>query len=234
LQKRQISVIIAPMSIFSIDNLMKVGAHYGYTRTRRHPSTKSYVATSSNGVDFIDLEKTIADFDKAVALLKSVAAANKQILFVGTKPEIRQTVKEIALSMNQPYVADRYIGGAITNFPQIKKRIEKLHELLSKKEKGELAVYTKKEQMLIQKDIERLDRNFGGLSNVTGLPGAIVIVDAKKEDMCIKEAQRMRIPVVALANTDCDINGIEYPIVCNEGAPVSVRTFLEAIKKELA
>ena len=142
--------------------------------------------------------------------------------------------QEIALSMNQPYVADRYIGGAITNFPQIKKRIEKLHELLSKKEKGELAVYTKKEQMLIQKDIERLDRNFGGLSNVTGLPGAIVVVDARKEDMCIKEAQRMRIPVVALANTDCNIDGIDYPIVCNEGAPSTVRVILEAIKKELA
>lgn len=213
---------------------MKVGAHYGYTRTRRHPSTKAYIAASSNGVDFIDLEKTQADFEKAVTFLKSVLATNKQILFVGTKPEIRQIVKEIALSMNQPYVADRYIGGAITNFPQIKKRIEKLHDLLSRKEKGELAVYTKKEQVLIQRDIDRLDRNFGGMSTVATLPGAIVIVDARKEMMCVEEAKRMRIPVVALANTDCDINDIEYPIVCNDGAPISVRTFLEALKTELA
>lgn len=222
------------MSTFSIDSLMKVGAHYGYTRTRRHPSTKAYIAASSNGVDFIDLEKTQADFEKAVTFLKSVLATNKQILFVGTKPEIRQIVKEIALSMNQPYVADRYIGGAITNFPQIKKRIEKLHDLLSRKEKGELAVYTKKEQVLIQRDIDRLDRNFGGMSTVATLPGAIVIVDARKEMMCVEEAKRMRIPVVALANTDCDINDIEYPIVCNDGAPISVRTFLEALKTELA
>lgn len=222
------------MSIFSIDSLMKVGAHYGYTRTRRHPSTKAYIATSANGVDFIDLEKTNADFEKAVTFLKSVLATNKQILFVGTKPEIRQIVKEVALSMNQPYVADRYIGGAITNFPEIKKRIEKLHDLLSKKEKGELSMYTKKEQVLIQRDIDRLDRNFGGMTTVSTLPGAVVIVDARKEEMCVAEAKRMRIPVVAFANTDCDINDIEYPIVCNDGAAGSVRVMLEELKKQLA
>jgi small subunit ribosomal protein S2 len=217
----------------NIDNLIKLGAHYGYTRTRRHPSTKSYVITSQNGVDFINLDKTVEDFSSAITFLKSVAAANKQILFVGTKPEIRQTIKEIALSVNQPYIADRYIGGAITNFPQIKKRIEKLHDLLSKKEKGELAVYTKKEQGLIQKDIERLDRNFGGLSNINGLPGAMVIVDARKEHMCIAEAVRMGIPVVALANTDCDIRDVDYPIMCNDGAPSVVREILETIKRSV-
>ena len=217
----------------NIDNLIKLGAHYGYTRTRRHPSTKSYVITSQNGVDFINLDKTVEDFASAITFLKSVAASNKQILFVGTKPEIRQTIKEIALSVNQPYIADRYIGGAITNFSQIKKRIEKLHDLLSKKEKGELAVYTKKEQGLIQKDIERLDRNFGGLSNINGLPGAMVIVDARKEHMCIAEAVRMGIPVVSLANTDCDIRDVDYPIMCNDGAPSVVREILETIKRSV-
>ena len=218
----------------NIDSLIKLGAHYGYTRTRRHPSTKGYVISSLNGVDFINLDKTAEDFDAAANFLKSVISANKQVLFVGTKPEIRQIVKEIALSINQPYIADRYIGGAITNFPQIKKRIEKLHDLLSKKEKGELAVYTKKEQGLIQKDIERLDRNFGGLSNINGLPGAIVVVDARKEFMIIAEAEKCGIPVVALANTDCDIRDVDYPIMCNDGAPSVVRDMLETIKKVIA
>lgn len=222
------------MSTLNIENLIKLGGHYGYTRTRRHPSTKPYVISSAAGVDFINLDKTSEDFAKAIEFLKSVKAANKQILFVGTKPEIRQIIKEIALSINEPYIADRYIGGAITNFPQIRKRIEKLHDLLSKKEKGELSVYTKKEQMLFQKEIERLDRNFGGLSNINGLPGAVVIVDARKEDMCIYEANRMRIPVVALANTDCDIKNVDYPIVCNEGAPIVVRDILETIKRAIS
>lgn len=220
-------------SEFNIDNLIKIGGHYGYTRTRRHPSTKKYVLSSASGVDFIDLNRTTDDFNTAVEFLKSTLNANKQILFVGTKPEVRQIIKEISLSMGQPYIADRYIGGAITNFPQIKKRIEKLHDLLTKKEKGELSVYTKKEQMLIQKDIERLDRNFGGLSNLAGLPGAVVVVDARKEAMVIEEAKRFNIPVIALANTDCDIRNVDYPIVCNEASPTVVRTMLEYIKRSI-
>lgn len=216
-----------------IEDLVKMGAHYGYTRTRRHPSTKSYVVTSQNGVDFINLEKTMVDFDKAVTFLKSVTDANKQVIFVGTKPEIRQVVKEISLSINMPYIADRYIGGSMTNFSEIKKRIEKLHTLLKQKENGELSVYTKKEQGLIQKDIERLDRNFGGLSNIAGMPGALVVVDARKEFMIIDEAKRMGIPVIALANTDCDIRNVEFPIVCNDGAASVVREILSAIKRSI-
>ena len=120
------------------------------------------------------------------------------------------------------------------SFAQMKKRIEKLFDLLKKKENGELAVYTKKEQMLFQKDIERLDRNFGGMSSMTNLPGAVVIVDTKKEFMCVDEAIKMGIPVVGLCNTDCDIKVIDYPIVVNESAPTVVRFILESIKKDLA
>ncbi|MDQ5957580.1 MAG: small subunit ribosomal protein [Patescibacteria group bacterium] len=218
------------MSNMNTSELMKVGAHYGYTRTRRHPSAKPFVKSSTNGVDFIDLEKTEAQIDEAVKFLKTVLDANKQVVFVGSKPEMKQIVKEISLAVGQPYIADRYIGGTFTNYPQIRKRIEKLHDLLKKKENGELSVYTKKEQLLIQKDIERLDRNFGGLTNLEGLPGALIIVDSKKESMCVDEAIRMNIPVVALCNTDCDNKVIDYPIVINEAAPQVVRALLESIK----
>ncbi len=221
------------MSNLNVNELIKLGAHYGYTRTRRHPSAKPFVKSSSNGVDFIDLDKTSNQYDEAVNFLKSVIDANKSVLFVGTKPEMKQIIKEISLASGMPYIADRYIGGTLTNYTQIKKRIEKLHDLLKKKEAGELSVYTKKEQMLIQKDIERLDRNFGGLSSLDNLPGALIIVDSKKEWMCLDEAIKMRIPVVALCNTDCDNKIVDYPIVINEAAPQVVRNILESIKKSV-
>lgn len=216
------------------DVLSKAGLQYGYSRTRRHPSVKPFIEGNHNGVDFINLAKTEEQLKNAIVFLKSLSQSGKVILFVGVKPEIRQIVKEVALSLNAPYIAERFIGGTLTNFPQIKKRIEKLHDLLKKKETGELAVYTKKEQLLIQRDIDRLDRDFGGISSLTNLPAAIVMIDSRHEDMCVKEAKRLHIPVVALSNTDCTLEGIQYPIVGNDGSVSSVRFVLESIKEALA
>ncbi len=213
--------------------LSAAGLQYGYSRTRRHPSVKPFVEGNYNGVDFINLEKTQEQLENAITFLKSLKDSGRVILFVGVKPEIRQLVKEVALSLNAPYITERFIGGTLTNFPQIKKRIEKLHDLLKKKETGELSVYTKKEQLLIQRDIDRLDRDFGGISSLTNLPAAIVMIDSRHEDMCVKEAARLHIPVVALSNTDCTIDGIEYPIVGNDGSVPAVRFVLEAIKEAL-
>ena len=222
------------MSTITKEALAAAGLQYGYSRTRRHPSIKPYIEGNHNGVDFINLDATAEQLNTAISFLKSVQGAGKVILFVGVKPEVRQIVKEVALSLNSPYVAERFIGGTLTNFPQIKKRIEKLHDLLKKKETGELAVYTKKEQLLIQRDIDRLDRDFGGISTLTNIPAAIVMIDPRHEDMCVKEAARLHIPVVALSNTDCTIEGIEYPIVGNDGSVSSVRFVLESIKEALA
>ena len=213
--------------------LSKAGLQYGYSRTRRHPSIKPFVEGNYNGVDFINLAKTEEQLKEAVSFLKSMHSAGKVILFVGVKPEIRQIVKEVALSLNAPYISERFIGGTLTNFPQMKKRIEKLHDLLKKKETGELSVYTKKEQLLIQRDIDRLDRDFGGISSLTNIPHVVVMIDSRHEDMCVKEAVRLHIPIVALSNTDCNIDGIEYPIVGNDGSVSSVRFVLESIKEAL-
>ena len=185
------------MSNITIAALKSAGLQYGYSRTRRHPTVKPFIEGNANGVDFINLEKTKKQLEDAVAYLKTMQDAGKVILFVGVKPEIRQIIKEVALSVNSPYVAERFIGGTLTNFPQIKKRIEKLHDLLKKKETGELAVYTKKEQLLIQRDIDRLDRDFGGISTLTNIPSVVVIVDPRHEIMCVKEAKLLHIPVVA-------------------------------------
>ncbi|HCC06083.1 TPA: 30S ribosomal protein S2 [Candidatus Nomurabacteria bacterium] len=222
------------MNIINKEELAKAGLQYGYSRTRRHPSIKPYIEGNHNGVDFINLEASAKQLNDAITFLKSLQGAGKTILFVGVKPEIRQMIKEVALSLNAPYVSERFIGGTLTNFPQIKKRIEKLHDLLKKKETGELAVYTKKEQLLIQRDIDRLDRDFGGISSLTNIPSAIVMIDSRHEDMCVREAKCLHIPVVALCNTDCTIEDIEYPIVGNDGSVSSVRFVLESIKSALS
>lgn len=221
------------MSKITIEALKNAGLQYGYSRTRRHPSVKPFVEGNYNGVDFINLASTKEQLEKATEFLSGMHKAGKVILFVGVKPEIRQLIKEVALSLNSPYIAERFIGGTLTNFPQIKKRIEKLHDLLKKKETGELSVYTKKEQLLIQRDIDRLDRDFGGISALTNIPAVVVIVDPRHESMCVKEAARLHIPVVALSNTDCTLEGIEYPIVGNDGSVAPVRFVLETIKSAL-
>jgi small subunit ribosomal protein S2 len=219
--------------LITTEALKKAGLQYGYSRTRRHPSVKPFIEGNYNGVDFINLESTKVQLEEAIAYLKAVTGAGKVVLFVGVKPEVRQIIKEVALSLNAPYIAERFIGGTLTNFSQMKKRIEKLHDLLKKKETGELAVYTKKEQLLIQRDIDRLDRDFGGISAMGNLPAAIVVIDPRHESMCIKEAVQLHIPVVALSNTDCTLEEVEYPIVGNDGSVTSVRFVLEAIKAAL-
>lgn len=216
-----------------IEELAKVGAGYGYLKTRRHPSTKDSIYTTQNGVDIINLEKTKGQLKEAITFLKSVRDQKKKIIFIGEKPEIIQSVKEIALSLNEPYIVNRFIGGSITNFPQIKKRVEKLQNMIDAKDKGEWIKFTKKEQLLMQRELEKLDKNFGGLSGLTSLPGAIVVIDSKHEEIPVKEAAIAHIPVISLSNTDCDISTIEYPIICNDSSKSSVEAILNIIKNNI-
>ena len=217
-----------------IEDMAKAGVAYGYSKTRRNPSTKGFIHSTQNGIDIIDLNKTKEQIKEAVAFLQSVKAQGKKILFIGEKPEIVQIVKEVALSIGEPYVTNRFIGGAITNFPQIKKRIEKLHKMINEKDSGEWAKFTKKEQLLMQRELEKLDKNFGGLSDLSNLPGAVVVIDSRHEEIPVKEAAIAHIPVVSLSNTDCDISTIEYPIICNDSSRSGVEMILNIIKSSLA
>lgn len=216
-----------------IEDMAKAGVGYGYSKTRRHPSTKSFIHNTQNGVDIIDLNKTKESLKEAINFLKTVKDSGKKILFIGVKPEVSQVVREIALSTGSAYITNRFIGGAITNFPQIKKRAEKLVVMLDQKDKGEWQKFTKKEQLLMQRELNKLDKNFGGLTGSTNLPGAIVVVDSKFEDIAIKEAAIAHIPVVSLSNTDCDISTIEYPVICNDSSRSSVELMLNLIKAGL-
>jgi small subunit ribosomal protein S2 len=220
------------MSTQSIaEEMFRVGVHYGYSKSRRHPSASPYIFTTKNGVDIINIEKTEELLNKAMEAVSKFAASGKTILFIGTKPEARQQVIETALALNMPYVSERWVGGSLTNFPEIKKRIVKLLDLRDQKEKKELDKYTKKEKLLIDREMEDMTKNFQGLTGITKTPDAIFVVDPKKEHIAVTEARKMNLPVIALLNTDCNLKQIQFPIVANDASVSSITFFLEKIKE---
>lgn len=212
------------------EEMFKVGVHYGYSKSRRHPSTSPYIFTTKNGVDIINIEKTEELLNKALETVTKLAASGKTVLFVGTKPEARQQVVETALALNMPYVSERWVGGALTNFPEIKKRIIKLLDWRTQKEKGELERYTKKERLLIDREMDDMTKNFQGLTGITKTPDAVFVIDPKKEHIAVTEARKMNLPVIALLNTDCNLKQVDYPIVANDASVSSITFFLEKIK----
>lgn len=214
-----------------VENMFKAGAHFAFSKTRRHPTVTPYIFGVKNKVEIFDLEKTEVLLEKAKDFIASLAKEGKTILFVGGKSEARNSIKSGALSINMPYVDGRWIGGTLTNFTQIRKRVEKMEKLVSEKEKGELAKYTKKERLLIDKEIANLERFFSGIVSMKDLPKAIFIVDPKKEKTAQKEAQDMGIPVIALAGSDCNIKGLDFPMVGNDSSQTSVNFFVQEIVK---
>ncbi len=208
-----------------ISDLFKAGAHFAFVRARRHPSTKPYIFGVKNRIEIFDLEKTNEALQKALEFVKNMGTMNSTVLFVGGKGEAKNAVKAAASKIGMPYVDGRWIGGTLTNFNQIKRRVAKLEELTSQKEKGELAKYTKRERMLIDKEIENLRIYFEGIVSMKDLPKAMIIVDPKKEEIAVKEAFEKGIPVVAIAGSDCDISVIDYPVPANDASVASI-TFL--------
>jgi len=217
------------MSIPDIQALFEAGVHYGYSRTKRHPSMVPFIYGSKNRIDIIDIEKTQAQLKEAADLITTAKNGGKTILFVGAKPEIKNLVRDAALSIDMPYVENRWIGGTFTNFGEIKKRVERMEDLETKEEKGELVYQTKKEKLLIEREIEKLKVMFGGLRNMKKLPDVMVVIDPRRESIAVEEANQMNIPVIALVNTDCDIRGIDFPIAGNDTNQSSVQTVLNTI-----
>lgn len=214
-----------------VEEMFQAGVHYGYSKSRRHPSTAQYVFTTKNGVDIINIEKTELLLQKALDIVTALAASGKTILFVGTKPEARQQIVETALSLNMPYVSERWVGGALTNFPEIKKRISKLLSLRDQKEKGELEKYTKKERLLIDREMEDMTKNFQGLSGITRTPDVMFVIDPKKELIAVTEAKKMNLLVIAVVNTDCNLKQVDFPIVANDASVPSISFFLSKVKE---
>jgi small subunit ribosomal protein S2 len=209
-----------------IDKLFSVGAHFGYAPKHRHPSAAPHIFGAKGGSEIIDLEQTSLKLDEAMQFIATLAKSRATVLFVGSKAEVREAVTRAAERLGQPYVASRWIGGTLSNFSEIKKRLARLQEITTMREKGELAKFTKHERLLIDREAVDLEAMFGGLKGLTKLPDALVIVDPKLENGAVKEAILLNIPVVAILNTDCDRRGITYPIPANDASLATVAFLL--------
>lgn len=213
----------------TIDAMFAAGAHFGLGKSRRHPAVAKYVFGTKNRTDILDLEKTEQLLKAAKEFVASLAKDGKTILLVGGKKEASQAVKGAAEALNMPFVDGRWIGGTLTNFGNIRKRIERYENLVSDKEKGELTKYTKRERMLIDKEIAKLEKMFIGIVSMKKIPDAMIVVDPRYEKTAVAEAMNVKIPIVALAGSDCDISGIAYPFVGNDSARTSIAFFLNEI-----
>lgn len=214
-----------------IEEMFKVGAHFGYSRARRHSSVKGHLYGAKNGADIINLEDTQRMLAAAKARMFELGKLGKVVLFVGTKDEVRGIVESVAHSVNAPYVNERWVGGMLTNWNEIKKRIARLKDLSDKFAKGDLGKYTKKERLLFEREMAKLHAEFGGVSGLEGIPGALVIVDPRAEHIAVTEAKKMRVETFAILNSDCNKDEINYPILANDSALKSVTYFLEELKE---
>ncbi|MCF7816135.1 MAG: 30S ribosomal protein S2 [Candidatus Pacebacteria bacterium] len=213
-----------------IERLFDVGAHFGFTKSRRHPTAAPYIFGNKQGTDIIDLEKTVASLEVAKNVLKEAGKAGKTVLFVGTKEEIVLTVKAHAESIEMPYVVNRWVGGMLTNFSEIKKRIQRLSDLTAQGESGELErKYTKKERVVIGREFNKLTVNFGGIQKMDRAPYLMVIVDPRHDSIAVSEARELNIPVVGITSSDANLRLIKFPVVVNDGLQASVALILSEL-----
>lgn len=223
------------MSKTLVDSLFEVGAHFGYSKTRRHPSVAPFIFTTKNKTDLINIDNTAEMLEAASNFVKTLSSTGRTIMFVGVKPESREAAEKAGTTLSFPYVTERWLGGTLTNYPEIRKRINRLEDLKTKKSGGELGGFTKKERLMIDREIERLEKFFAGLSTMKKIPDAMFVVDPKREHIAVTEAHKMNIPVIAIAGTDCNIKTIEYPILANDSSISSIsfitNEIVEAYKK---
>lgn len=213
-----------------IERLFAVGAHFGFSKSRRHPTVVPYIYGTKEGTDIFDLEKTAGLIEDAKQHLRTLGAEGKTVLFVGTKDEVKRIVEAHATQVHMPYVVNRWIGGMLTNFSEIKKRIARLTTLREQAESGELErKYTKKERLMISREVEKLNFNFGGIATLERLPAAVVVVDPRHDAIAVKEASDMRIPVLAIMSSDCDVSKITKPVVLNDTNMKSVELALSEL-----
>ena len=213
----------------TIESMFGAGAHFGLGRSRRHPTVSPFIFGTKNSTDIFDLEKTEALLAKVKLYIAQLAKEGKTILFVGGKKEASAAIKASADALNMPYVDGRFIGGTMTNFGQVRKRVERYEKLISDREKGELLKYTKRERALLDKEIAKLEKMFLGIVSLKKMPDVLFVIDPRREKNAVKEAADMNIPVIALAGSDCDIREVKYPIVGNDSSKASIQFFVEEI-----
>ena len=211
------------MAVVSMKQLLEAGVHFGHQTRRWNPKMAPYIFMERNGIYIIDLQKTVRKLEDAYSFVKSVVADGQDILFVGTKKQAQEAVAEEALRCNMFYVNQRWLGGTLTNFQTIEKRIKRLHDLDRMSTDGTFEVLPKKEVINLRKEMERLEKFLGGIKNMKKLPGALFIIDPRKEKNAVAEARRLGIPIVAIVDTNCDPDEIDYIIPGNDDAIRAVK-----------
>lgn len=217
------------MSIISMKQLLEAGVHFGHQTRRWNPKMAEYIFTERNGIYIIDLQKTVKKVEEAYNFIKEVSASGKDILFIGTKKQAQESIEAEATRASMFYVNQRWLGGMLTNFKTIRKRIERLNELEKMEEDGIFEVLPKKEVIKLKSEMEKLEKNLGGIKNMNGNPGAIFVVDPRKEKIAIQEAHILGIPIVAIVDTNCDPEEIDYPIPGNDDAIRAVKLLTSKI-----
>ena len=206
------------MAVVAMKQLLEAGVHFGHQTRRWDPKMAEYIFQARNGIHIIDLQKTSKKLDEAYAFVKEQAEEGKTVLFVGTKKQAQECMKEAALKCGMFYVDQRWLGGMLTNFDTIQKRIQRLKDLEAMEQDGTFDVLPKKEVILLKKEMEKLERNLGGIKEMNELPGVIFLVDPKKERIAILEAKKLGIPVVGLVDTNCNPEEVDYAIPGNDDA----------------
>ena len=217
------------MSVIAIKQLLEAGVHFGHQTRRWNPKMAEYIFTERNGIYIIDLQKTVKKIEEAYDFIRSVAADGGEILFVGTKKQAQETIKEEAVRVGMHYVDARWLGGMLTNFKTIKKRIERLSQLHKMEEDGTFDLLPKKEVIGLKGEMEKLEKYLGGIKEMKKAPAAIFIVDPRKERIAIAEAKKLNIPIVAIVDTNCDPEDVDYVIPGNDDAIRAVKLVVSTI-----
>nr|MBP3681127.1 30S ribosomal protein S2 [Clostridia bacterium] len=217
------------MAVVAMKQLLEAGVHFGHQTRRWDPKMAEYIFQARNGIHIIDLQKTSKKLDEAYAFMKEQAEAGKTVLFVGTKKQAQDCMKEAAEKSGMYYVNQRWLGGMLTNFETIQKRVQRLNELETMEQDGTFDVLPKKEVILLKKEMEKLQKNLGGIKEMKEIPGVLFVVDPKKERIAILEARKLNIPVVGLIDTNCNPEDVDYAIPGNDDAIRAVKLIADVM-----
>ncbi len=221
------------MGVVAMKQLLEAGVHFGHQTRRWNPKMAEYIFTERNGIYIIDLQKTVKKIEEAYAFIRQLSEDGGEVLFVGTKKQAQDSIKEEAERVEMHYVNARWLGGMMTNFKTIKKRIDRLFQLKAMEEDGTFELLPKKEVLKLRAEMERLEKYLGGIKNMKKLPGALFVVDPKKEKIAILEAKKLGIPIVAIVDTNCDPEEVDYPIPGNDDAIRAVKLIAQTISNAI-
>lgn len=217
----------------SLEDMLKAGMHFGHRTNRWHPKMEEFIFTSKNGIYIIDLRKTQEKMKEALEFMAKLVGEGKSILFVGTKNQVSEPLRKMAVETGQPYIVGKWLGGYLTNFAVVKKSVKKYLDLVEKRDTGKLEKYTKKERLNFEREIKKLELRVGGLTALNKLPDALFIWDIKEEETAVKEAQQKNIPIIAICDTNVNPDEVNYPIPANDDATKTIKLVLEFVKEAL-